>query len=95
MACVRIVLARPVPLKWHVVKAVVTLCTLKWRYEKATNIQFAPVIVAVRDGLYCRVNFTVRLAIHSLLTRPVASKFWLVRPGSGCGLWLINLPVVA
>ena len=22
--------------------------------------------------------------------RPVASKFWLVRPGSGCGLWLIN-----
>ena len=27
-------------------------------------------------------------------TRPVASKFWLVRPGSGCGLWLINLTVV-
>ena len=26
--------------------------------------------------------------------RPVASKFWLVRPGSGCGLWLINFPVV-
>ena len=25
---------------------------------------------------------------------PVASKFWLVRPGSGCGMWLINLPVV-
>ena len=36
--------------------------------KKATKIQFAPVIVAVRDGLYCKINFTVRLAVHSLLS---------------------------
>ena len=35
----------------------------------------------------------MRITIASI-SRPVASKFWLVRPGSGCGLWLINLPVV-
>ena len=36
--------------------------------KKPTKIQFEPEIVAVRDGLYCRVNFTVRLAVHSLLS---------------------------
>ena len=45
---------------------------LKWRLEKSrqkpTKIQFEPEIVAVRDGLYCRVNFTVRLAVDSLLS---------------------------
>ena len=36
--------------------------------KKATKIQYSPEIIAVRDGLYCRVNFTVRLAVHNLLS---------------------------
>ena len=31
--------------------------------HKPTKIQFAPEIVVLTDGLYCRVNFTVRLAV--------------------------------
>ena len=41
---------------------------VKWHLEKATKIQFEPETVAVRDGLYCRVKFTVRLAVHGLLS---------------------------
>ena len=68
MACVRIALTRHAPLLWHVVKPVVAPRATKWRFKKATKIQFQPEIIAVRDGLYCRVNFTVRLAVHSLLS---------------------------
>ena len=32
----------------------------------------------------------VELSAATLHSRPVASKFGLVRPGSGSGLWLIN-----
>ena len=53
-----IALIRHVPLKWRLEKS----------RQKPIKIQFEPEIVAVRDGLYCRVNFTVRLAVHSLLS---------------------------
>ena len=35
---------------------------LKWRLERPQKSNLNPEIVAVRDGLYCRVNVTVRLA---------------------------------
>ena len=69
VACVCIVLTRHAALKVSRSQG----CGNAMRHlsgakKKATKIQFAPVIVAVRDGLYCRVNFTVRLAVHSLLS---------------------------
>ena len=46
------------------------MCHLSGAQKEAAKIQFAPEIVAVMDGLYCRVNFTVRLAVDSLLSGP-------------------------
>ena len=61
-------------LKWRVVKAVITLALRKKPQKSNLHLRLLllwmayPEIVAVMDGLYCRVNFTVRLAIDSLLS---------------------------
>ena len=43
--------------------------------------------IAVLEQIKYQLKYHQGCCKHS---RPVASNFWLVRPGSGCGLWLIN-----
>ena len=51
-------------------------------------------IVTTNLWMHIRAKYDGGKVINRLQSgswdRPVASKFWLVRTGSGCGLWLIN-----
>ena len=50
------------------------------------NYHFFFVVVVGIPHLYSKVV----MPSQYIRVRPVASNFWLVRPGSGCGLWLLN-----
>ena len=79
MACVCIALTRHAPLKWRIEKS----------RQKPTKIQFEPEIVAVRDGLYCRVNFTVRAEAAPAVLKWSGQEVGGAMSSDGCGwVWL-------